>query len=176
MRKVELTEKFRTVMGKLPAWIFTILCLAACLYLTLMPDPLPENDIPLFPGADKVAHGLMFFGLSLCGIFDTLRYRRWRPVPLSAIALVCLLSMGVGVGIEFLQRLMAMGRGFEVADMVADGFGAILAGALWILICGFAPIMRRERLTVEQEARTMRRAHQEEERARRMRGTSDLHP
>lgn len=175
MNKGNNIEKIRNIMERLPRWIFTIVCLAACLYLTLFPDPLPDNDIPLFPGADKVVHGVMFFGLSLCGIFDTLRLRRWRPVPLVAIALSCILSMGVGVGIEYMQRWMALGRGFEFADMVADGVGAVTAGALWILIAGFAPIMKREGERVEQEARIMRDVRQERTDPH-LRGSSDLHP
>lgn len=123
-------------MRKVPHWLCTVLCLMAILYLTLMPDPLGDEDLPLFPGADKIVHALMFFGLTLCMLFDAMRARGWRKLPLPAVSLISLVGMGVGIGIEYLQDAMGLGRGKEFLDMVADAFGAIAAGALWLLIGG----------------------------------------
>ncbi len=120
-------------MRRVPRWLFTGICLAVILYLTLMPDPLGHNDAPLFPGADKVVHGIMFFGLTLCMLFDALRARGWRRLPLPLTALITLIGIGVGIAIEYIQLAMALGRGFEYPDMIADAFGACVAGALWTL-------------------------------------------
>lgn len=123
-------------MRKVPRWLCTVVCLLAILYLTLMPDPFGDQDLPLFPGADKVVHGLMFFGLTLCMLFDEMRARGWRMLTLPVISLISIIGMGVGIGIEYLQDAMHLGRGKEFWDMVADAFGAIAAGTLWILISG----------------------------------------
>ena len=130
-------EKIHRLMHRVPHWLLTILCLAAILYLTLSPDPLGEEDLPLFEGADKLAHGLMFFSLVLCALFDAMRARGWRKVPLPGVALITLLGMGLGIGIEYLQQAMGLGRGFEIADMAADAVGAVIGGTVWIFFAGF---------------------------------------
>lgn len=131
-----LIERIHGWMRRVPRWIFTIVCMLAILYLTLMPDPLGEEKIPLFPGADKIAHALMFFGLTLCMLFDYMRSHGWKKPSLPRISLMSLIGMGIGIGIEYIQRWMALGRGFETADMVADAAGAIAAGMLWTLAGG----------------------------------------
>lgn len=117
----------------MPAWIITAVVLLVILWLTLAPKPLGEEEIPLFPGADKVAHGLMFAGLTFAALIDWKRGRDFRtvrwPVCLSAaVAASC-----IGVVIEFAQRAMNMGRSFDCMDMVADAAGAFAVAAVWIL-------------------------------------------
>lgn len=129
-------EKLHAWMKRVPRWLFTVVCLLVILYLTLMPDPLGDEELPLFPGADKIVHGLMFFGLTICMLFDEMRARGWKVLSLPVISLISLIGMGVGIGIEYLQEAMDLGRGKEFWDMVADAFGAISAGALWILFGG----------------------------------------
>ncbi|MDE5653654.1 MAG: VanZ family protein [Muribaculaceae bacterium] len=121
-------------MKWLPTWLPTLLCVAAILWLTLAPHPLGDQKLPMFPGADKIAHALMFFVFTLCVLLDTLHMRRCRRLQLPIVALISFIGMGMGVGIEYLQAAMHMGRSFEFMDMAADAFGAILAGAVWILI------------------------------------------
>lgn len=127
-------ERLAEVVEKVPAWLPTILCLLSIGWLTLAPHPLGDVSVPLFEGADKVVHILMFFGLTLCALFDTLHARKCRRLSLPVVALIALLCMGVGIGVEYLQAYMGDGRSFEFLDMVADAFGAILASALWIIL------------------------------------------
>ena len=123
--------------------MLSVLCLSVILWLTLFPDPLGDTDIPLFPGADKLAHGLMFFGLTLCMLVDLKRKRGWKELQLPQISIVTLIGMLIGIGIEFLQPLV--GRSFEFLDMGADAFGAVLAGTLWTFADGA--------LTIDNEVR-----------------------
>ena len=44
--------------------------LIAIIYLTLFPQPLGENEVHLFEGADKIVHFIMFGGLTGTFIFD----------------------------------------------------------------------------------------------------------
>lgn len=136
-------EKFHSAMKRLPDWLPSIVCLAAILWLTLVPHPFGDTEVPLFPGADKIVHGLMFFGLTLCLNFDMLRFRHWHTLRLPIVALMALVSMLTGIGIEFLQP--ETGRGQEFGDMMADAFGAIVAGALWVMIGGSLGLTDGER-------------------------------
>lgn len=108
--------------------------LAAILWLTLSPSPLGEEEIPIFPGADKLVHGIMFFGLSAALLFDTARVSRGGRLSVVAVAGIAAVATGVGVLIEYLQRWMQLGRSFDVIDMWSDAAGALVAASLWILI------------------------------------------
>lgn len=152
--------KIHKWMHRVPHWLCTVLCLGVILYLTLMPDPLGDEELPLFPGADKIAHGLMFFGLTLCMLFDAMRVHGWSPLSLPAISVISLIGMGAGIGIEYLQEVMDLGRGKEFWDMAADAFGAIAAGALWILIGGSLTLTEDEIKDRERE---------------RLKGSSEIH-
>ena len=132
-------------MGRVPGWLFSIICMTAILYLTLSTDPLGEEKIPLFPGADKLAHALMFAGLTLCLLFDYMRSHGWARLRLPVISMMSMLGMSVGIAIEYLQKWMALGRGFETADMAADAAGAILAGVFWMFAVGILELTDAER-------------------------------
>ena len=136
-------ERFHAAMRRLPDWLPSIVCMALIIWLTLVPHPFGDTDVPIFPGADKIVHGMMFFGLTLCMNFDMLRFRHWHTLRLPIVALLALISMLIGIGIEFLQP--EVGRGLEFWDMMADAFGAIAAGALWVLIGGALGLTDGER-------------------------------
>lgn len=119
----------RRLYYSLPGWVLTVVVSLAILYLTLVPRPLPEVDLPLFPGVDKLVHAIMFGGLAGAIVLD---WSRWRGVALSARYLIvaALVSTLAGGLIELLQLVMAMGRGCELWDFVADGVGAFLGA--WV--------------------------------------------
>lgn len=97
--------------------------IVAILYLTLMPNPLPAEDLPEFDGADKLCHALMFGFLTFIIIFDRRLMRgRWpRSGTAAVIALIATLFGGV---IEILQGGMDIGRSADVFDFLFDGIGA----------------------------------------------------
>ena len=70
----------RKIIDAIPAYQPTATVLVAILYLTLLPQPLGEEDISLFDGADKMAHFIMFGGLTGTFLFD--RFRISRPLSL----------------------------------------------------------------------------------------------
>ena len=112
--------------GRLPAYANTAIVLALVLYLTLVPKPLPDDTPHLFAGADKVVHGLMFWAVATAWMFDA--YRRHHLLNLSRIFIITATSIAFGGAIEVAQYLMAMGRGAEWVDFLADIIGAIAAG------------------------------------------------
>ncbi|MCM1094564.1 MAG: VanZ family protein [Lachnospiraceae bacterium] len=126
----------RKLLSAMPVGLASFVVLVAVLYLTLYPNPLPENDIPLFPGADKVVHALMMFGLSGCVAYDYMRsrYGKDKMTPPKGM-LLCLLALTTLFGgvIELLQSWMDVGRSEDILDFVADAAGAIVAFVVELL-------------------------------------------
>ncbi|MDE5960562.1 MAG: VanZ family protein [Duncaniella sp.] len=95
------------------------------LYLTLLPKPFGEEDLPLFPGADKLAHCCMFGGLALTYIFERKRDR--RPLSLKGALITASAATLFGIAVEFIQDAMNLGRSGDMADALADAVGAFAA-------------------------------------------------
>lgn len=136
-------DKIKAFLDKLPPWTLSVVCFLAICWLTLSPHPLPADDIPLFPGADKIAHGIMFGGFTLCIIVDALRRKGWPTFPDNTGILFYSPDIPCAVGIitEFLQGAMHAGRTFELWDMVADISGAFLVAAAFMIF----EYLRREK-------------------------------
>lgn len=124
-------------LEKLPPWLFSIVTLVAIAWLTLAPQPFGETDIPLFPGADKVAHACMFGGLVFAFLFDRIRKSNWRRPSFLAIICAIFAASSLGLLVEILQGAMGCGRSFDWLDFFADTAGACVVG-----IC-FNKISRR---------------------------------
>lgn len=112
----------------IPTFLASGLCLAVILWLTLAPDPVGETHVSLFPGADKVVHACMFGGLTLCFCLDYVKWKKQPTEDPTATFFLCgLIAACIGIGIEFLQEAMSLGRSFELWDMVSDTAGALIA-------------------------------------------------
>ncbi len=120
--------KIIKILNALPSWLLSGLCLVAILWLTLAPRPLGDNEIMLFPGADKVVHFLMFGGFVFCIVLDWVRQHSWRRAPAGVAVAAIAAGVGLAVLTEILQQTMQLGRTFEAADMAADISGAIISG------------------------------------------------
>ena len=123
-------QSMRRLYCSLPDWALTVVVSLAILYLTLVPRPLPDVDIPLFPGVDKLVHAIMFGGLAGAVVLDWSRWRGMVSLSVRSIVVAALVSTLAGGLIELLQLVMAMGRGCELWDFVADGVGAIIGA--WV--------------------------------------------
>ena len=127
-------EKFRKIMGKIPTGLLSGITILVILWLTLAPHPTGELDIPLFPGADKVVHFIMFGFLAVVVLLEVMKHRKWMPLPLVGVGAIALICSAFGIGIEFIQRAMGLGRSFEILDILADSAGAFLAAGVWIAL------------------------------------------
>lgn len=136
-------KKLRSTAEKLPPWILTSVTVGAILWLTLASHPLGDGDLPLFPGADKLAHAIMFGGLTLMICLDETRLKAWKRLSGVFILAAMVISSGLGIGVEFLQRAMHAGRTFDIYDMAADCAGAALAALLWLLTTRFHDARKR---------------------------------
>lgn len=126
-----MTSKNRLsrLLYRLPPWLLTIVVSVAILYLTLVPRPVPQEMILPFPGFDKIVHGLMFFALAGAIVIDYTRRRRCSRLRL-VTSLAAAIAISAGAAIELLQRLMALGRSMDAADILADALGALLGSLL----------------------------------------------
>lgn len=123
----------RKIIDFIPVYQPTVAVLVAILYLTLLPQPLGEEDISLFDGADKVVHFIMFGGLTGTYIFD--RFRISRKLNLKGALRVALCSSLLGAVIEYMQYAMQMGRtGNDIYDAMANTAGAFCAVAVCRLL------------------------------------------
>lgn len=127
-------EKFKQLIAIWPAWIVSILTILAILWLTLAPKPLGEEPPPLFPGADKIAHAIMFGGLSVTLLFDWQRKHKWKPITFSLAFLFALFSAVFGLVIEVAQSGMGLGRSFEFGDVIADTAGAYIFALFYLIL------------------------------------------
>ena len=126
-------QKFRNFIGKIPTGLLTGVILALILWLTLAPHPTGDMKLPLFPGADKIVHLLMFGFLTFVALLETMKRKKWAMLSLVTIAVISILAALLGIGIELLQRAMGLGRSFEILDILADTAGAIGAGGVWAI-------------------------------------------
>ncbi|MCM1490854.1 MAG: VanZ family protein [Muribaculum sp.] len=127
-------KTIKEFLERLPKWTLTIICLAAILWLTLASKPLGDNDIQLFPHADKVAHAIMFGGFTFCILIDWMRKRDWRKCSPGIATLASVAAMALGIVTEILQQSMHAGRSGDSLDLLADTAGAILTAIVFCSI------------------------------------------
>lgn len=109
----------------IPVYQLTLAVGIVILYLTLLPKPFGEEDIPLFPYADKVAHCCMFGGLAFTYIFE--RKRGGNPLNIRQAIIAAAVVSVFGICIEFIQDAMNLGRSGDWTDGIADTVGAFAA-------------------------------------------------
>ena len=127
-------QKFRNIIGKVPTGVLTGVTLVIILWLTLAPHPTGDLELPLFPGADKVVHAIMFGFLTFTALLETMKYKGWAVLSLVTVGSIAIICALAGIGIEILQRAMGLGRSFEILDILADTGGAIGVGGLWAIV------------------------------------------
>lgn len=130
-------QKFRNIIGKIPTGLLTGVTLALILWLTLAPHPTGDLDLPLFPGADKVVHVIMFGFITFTALLETMKYEKWEMLSLVTVGVISIACALLGIGIEVIQRAMGLGRSFEILDILADTGGAIGVGGIWAMFQKF---------------------------------------
>lgn len=116
------------IINLMPRLACSSLTVALILWLTLAPRPVGEMDVPLFPGADKLVHAVMF-GFLTWMLYIDLGKTRHRVPSATATLLCAAVSAIFGALTELLQRIMEAGRSMEGADLAADALGAAMVCA-----------------------------------------------
>ena len=125
-------DRIRKGLSALPPCLLSILTFIAILWLTLAPKPLGEEMPPLFEGADKIAHAIMFGGFAVMMLLDWQRKHGWRQEDVARGMIYAFISSATGALVEVAQAAMGMGRGFEYGDIIADTIGAFIFAALYL--------------------------------------------
>lgn len=121
------------ILDRIPRFLTSAVVTAGVLYLTLAPRPFGSVRIPLFEGADKVVHFMMFFAMAFAYHFDFCRGK--KPVDEARLMGWIFVSLSVFGGlIELAQWKMRMGRSGDWYDLLADIAGAVYGIILaWLI-------------------------------------------
>lgn len=104
--------------------VLYICCIAA---LSLLP-PQDLPKIPLFPGADKIVHFLMYLVFSLLSCWALRTEKHYY-----LLFFIILATIGWGMLMEFIQLEMHAGRSFSWYDVFANGLG-VFVGILFYVV------------------------------------------
>jgi len=106
-----------------------LLCMGMIFLLSHQPGD--SLHLPLFAGADKLAHVAVYTLLGGTVIFAfPSRLRAEKPGLVFAAAL--LVPLLYGFSDEYHQRFVA-GRNADLLDVAADAAGALLAASIWLI-------------------------------------------
>lgn len=121
------------ILDRIPRFLTSAVVSAGVLYLTLAPRPFGSVRIPLFEGADKVVHFMMFFAMAFAYHFDFRRGK--KPVDEARLMGWIFVSLSAFGGlIELAQWKMRMGRSGDWYDLLADIAGAVYGIILaWLI-------------------------------------------
>lgn len=121
------------ILDRIPRFLTSAVVTAGVLYLTLAPRPFGSVRIPLFEGADKVVHFMMFFAMAFAYHFDFSRGK--KPVDEARLMGWIFVSLSAFGGlIELAQWKMRMGRSGDWYDLLADIAGAVYGIILaWLI-------------------------------------------
>ena len=127
-------KKIKDILEKLPPWTLSVVCFLAICWLTLAPHPLGDNDLPLFPGADKIVHGIMFGGFTLCMIVDSYRRIGWPAGIRKVDFFAPIIASTFGIITEILQQSMDAGRSGDIWDFISDTLGSFIVAIACMII------------------------------------------
>ena len=118
------------ILDRIPRFLTSAVVTAGVLYLTLAPRPFGSVRIPLFEGADKVVHFMMFFAMAFAYHFD---FRRGKK-PVDEARLMGWIFVSLSAFGELAQWKMRMGRSGDWYDLLADIAGAVYGIILaWLI-------------------------------------------
>lgn len=140
---------------KILHWIPSACTLAAILWLTLASRPLPDMDIPMFEGIDKVVHAIMMGGLTGALMFDYRRNGRWclrnsnaghqHVLTPGVIAVICFSVAAFSAADEWAQGALTIARSADIYDFFADLVGIAVAAMIATPTINWLLGARRER-------------------------------
>lgn len=121
------------ILDRIPRFLTSAVVTAGVLYLTLAPRPFGSVRIPLFEGADKVVHFMMFLAMAFAYHSDFRRGK--KPVDEARLMGWIFVSLSAFGGlIELAQWKMRMGRSGDWYDLLADIAGAVYGIILaWLI-------------------------------------------
>jgi VanZ family protein len=107
-------------------WLWAGLWMLA-IAIVVIGSLLPGQDLPPLPVSDKLEHFVAYAALSAGAVQLFARRLSW--------GFICLLLVLMGIGLEYLQASMKLGRMLDRNDALANTFGVLLG-----LATAFTPL------------------------------------
>ena len=120
----------------LPPYMPSVVVLLVLFYFTLVPQPLPEMDVPIL-NFDKIVHIIMMMGVYLTFAYDYTRRERQHRLPFPVILFLLVVTILLGGLIELAQGTEFIHRGCDFWDFVADSIGALLGSLVARRVVGY---------------------------------------
>lgn len=115
---------FKRFILALPTGVPSIITIAVIAYLSLADNPVGADEFALFPGADKLAHFLIYFVAASVFILEYCKKRMPHHTHLNVELALMTCAIILGMIMEAGQLLVPETRDFEVQDIVANTLGA----------------------------------------------------
>lgn len=109
-------------------WTFTILAL-----LVLPGASIPGNGLFGIKNIDKVAHVILFGGFVLFWAIFSWNRKKSEKSWVRSLFIITLISIAIGVIMEFVQRNYIPNRSFDIGDIWADLAGSAAIAILLLL-------------------------------------------
>ena len=148
-------------LKSLPVGIPSAIIIILVTYLSLSSDPFHTKDIPLFPGADKLAHVIMYMAVAGVFILDYAKHILPHHAKINVELALAVSASLLGLLLEIAQLVMRNGRGYEFWDWIADTVGAL--AALLIVRWWFMPLFRNYFLGRHRHSHKHHHHHHKEE-------------
>ena len=119
-------------LNVIKTWWPSLLVLSVILWLTLAPRPIGDAHIAMFEGADKIVHAIMMGTLTSALLYDYYRSHKGNKNCLTGKLLMktCVAVAIFSIVDEWAQSSMHMGRSGDIADLIADIIGIVLAALI----------------------------------------------
>lgn len=117
----------RAIFRLIPPFIISSAAILAVTYLSLMPSKISVDSFFGIPFLDKVAHILLYFGLTSAVLVDYGKLKRSHHTTRKFEWLIACICAFYGLIMEVAQLLMDYGRQFSYADEICNIFGCLLA-------------------------------------------------
>ncbi len=125
------SEFMISILFSIRQWLritLSLIYLSCIAFLSLLPSK-DFPQLPMFAGADKVVHTVMYMGLTIlaCWSMHAESKHKWY-------FLVFLFAVSWGITMEIFQFIMHQGRSFEVFDIVANSIGALIGLSIYYFL------------------------------------------
>lgn len=95
--------------------------------LVIPGNALPKTNLVTIPDFDKIIHVFLF------AVLSALSFKSLKDVSLPKAFWVWLVITAYGTAMEYVQLYLVANRSFDVIDIVADSFGALLGWGIYFV-------------------------------------------
>jgi len=111
-----------------PVRILLVLLYICCIVALSLLPPQEFPKIPLFPGADKIVHFLLYLVFSLLACWALRTEKHYY-----LLFFIILATIGWGMLMEFIQLAMHSGRSFSWYDVFANSLGVFVGILVYVV-------------------------------------------